>query len=139
MASGSVSVRLPEEVLERLDKLAHERKQKVSDVVRELIVSGLEKPGKGDEEHKKRVTEYLEGIADLLTAMLHETVGARYFSEMGLSYAADVESLLREKQPLAKEAKDRLMEKFDQAAQESAHHAWQEIQAMKYRKENAGK
>lgn len=138
MASGSVSVRLPEEVLERLEKLAAERKEKVSDVVRALIIAGLDrKAGSGeDEAHKKAVTDYLEGIADILTALLHETVGARYFAEMGLSYSTDVESLLRERQPLAKEAKDRLMEQFDQAAQASAQHAWQEVLAMKERKGN---
>ena len=43
MASGTVAVRLPEEVLEELQQRATSEDKKVSDLVRELIVSGLAK------------------------------------------------------------------------------------------------
>ena len=43
MASGTVAVRLPDEVLEELQQRAAKENKKVSDLVRELIVSGLAK------------------------------------------------------------------------------------------------
>lgn len=42
MASNTVAVRLPDEVLEELQKRAAEQNKKLSDVVRDLIVSGLQ-------------------------------------------------------------------------------------------------
>jgi len=42
MASNTVAVRLPEEVLEELQKRANLQNKKVSDVVRDLIISGLQ-------------------------------------------------------------------------------------------------
>jgi metal-responsive CopG/Arc/MetJ family transcriptional regulator len=43
MASGTVAVRLPDKVLEELQERATKENKKVSDLVRELIVSGLAK------------------------------------------------------------------------------------------------
>src|SRR5271166_275262 len=43
MASGTVAVRLPEEVLAELQERAEKENKKVSDLVRDLIVSGLAK------------------------------------------------------------------------------------------------
>lgn len=43
MASGTVAVRLPEKMLERLQNRAAAENKKVSDLVRELIASGLAK------------------------------------------------------------------------------------------------
>ena len=43
MASNTVAVRLPEQVLEELQRLADLQNKKVSDIVRMLIVEGLTK------------------------------------------------------------------------------------------------
>jgi benzoyl-CoA reductase/2-hydroxyglutaryl-CoA dehydratase subunit BcrC/BadD/HgdB len=125
MASGSVSVRLPEEVLEQLEKLAQERKQKVSDVVRELIISGL-KSGTDN----GRVIEYLEGFGGVLMAMVFECAASRYFGEMATSYGIDMESLMREGKPLSKEAKEALMAKFEEAAIRSGQQTWARVLNM---------
>ena len=49
MASGTVAVRLPEEVLEKLQQRATSENKRVSDLVRELIVSGLTKTQEKDQ------------------------------------------------------------------------------------------
>ena len=50
MAFKTLSIRIPEEAHQELEKLAEERKQKVSDVARELIINGLKggSPGMKD-------------------------------------------------------------------------------------------
>ncbi len=50
MASGTVAVRLPDEVLAELQERAEKEKKKVSDLVRELIVSGLAKNKERDQD-----------------------------------------------------------------------------------------
>jgi|AGTN01.2.fsa_nt_gi Ribbon-helix-helix protein, copG family. len=125
MTSGTVSVRLSGEVLQQLERLAQERNLKVSDLVREFITDGLS--GRGEPKVQTAVIEQLNCLTDILSAVMHETVGARYFSELALSYAADMESLIREKQVLDKDAKERLMAQFDESAQERIGQAWQRI------------
>lgn len=90
MASGSVSVRLSEEVLEQLDKLAQERKQKVSDVVRELIVSGLGSEKTGARELMNRI-ERLEKLS-IKTAMAAGK--AQFLAGMSVGFCADVTKLM---------------------------------------------
>jgi len=48
MASGSVSVRLPDEIMAQIEQIAESRQAKVSDVVRELIVAGLGSSGEDE-------------------------------------------------------------------------------------------
>jgi hypothetical protein len=69
MASSSVSVRVPDEVLEELTNRASVENKKVSDLVRELIESGLKAGGKADDSAvMARVDNLEETIRTLLGA-----------------------------------------------------------------------
>ena len=60
MASNTVAVRLPEEVLEELQKRANLQNKKVSDIVRDLIISGLQAV-RGSQENNQKV---IEGVGE---------------------------------------------------------------------------
>lgn len=127
MASGTVAVRLPDEVLEELQKRATAENKKVSDLVRELITSGLREQPKNADSDGAKVIEYLEGFGGVLMAILFETAGSRYFSEMATKYAIDMESLLRESKPLDKQAKAALMKQFEAAALKAGQETWSKV------------
>jgi uncharacterized protein (UPF0335 family) len=90
MASGSVSVRLPEEVLEELQKLAQERNEKVSDVVRDLIISGLvlEKDG------TRQVLNRIERLENLSTKTLLAASKAQFLASMSVGFCSDMTKLM---------------------------------------------
>lgn len=90
MASGSVSVRLSEELLEALDAVAQERQQKISDVVREYIVSSLKDEKSGSKEILKRM-ERLEKLA-MKSAMAAGK--AQFLAGMSVGFCADVTKLM---------------------------------------------
>lgn len=126
MASITVAVRLPEDLHERLQKMAEAENKKVSDIVRELIIAGLQgKPTNA--EASAKVIEYLEGFGGVLMGILFETVRGRYFSEMATNYATDMESLLRENKPMDKEAKAAVMVQFEAAAMQTAQETWARV------------
>lgn len=126
MASNTVAVRLPDEVLEELQKRAAEQNRKLSDVVRDLIVRGLQSRPTENETNPK-VIEYLEGFGGILMALVFESTASRYFAEMATSYGVDMESLMRQAKPLDKQAKEALMRQFEEAAIESGQQAWARI------------
>ena len=127
MASGTVAVRLPDEVLEQLQTRATAENKKVSDLVRELIISGLsEQTGKANAETAK-VIEYLEGFGGVLMAIVFEAAGGRYFAEMATKYATDMESLLREGKPMNGETKAALMKQFEAAALQAGQQLWNRV------------
>jgi hypothetical protein len=131
MASNTVAVRLPDEVLEELQKRAAAQQKKVSDVVRDLIISGLQN-WPPDSETNGRVIEYLEGFGGVLMAILFETARSRYFAEMATSYGVDMESLLRQNIPMDKEAKAALMSQFEAAAMQIAQDTWTRVLSIKH-------
>ncbi|MBX9687380.1 MAG: hypothetical protein K2X27_11805 [Candidatus Obscuribacterales bacterium] len=131
MASGTVAVRLPNEVLEELQKRAAAENKKVSDLVRELIVSGMAHKGQATNDgNNAKVIEYLEGFGGVLMAILHQSVGARYFAGMATSYGVDMESLMREAKPMDREQKEALMKRFEEAAIHAAQAAWAQVLGM---------
>jgi plasmid stability protein len=131
MASGTVAVRLPDEVLEELQKRAAAENKKVSDLVRELIVSGMaDKGATTNDTNNAKVIEYLEGFGGVLMAVLYQSVGARYFAEMATSYGVDMESLMREAKPMNREQKEALMKRFEEAAIHAAQAAWAQVLGM---------
>jgi hypothetical protein len=128
MASGTVTVRLSDEVLEVLQKRAEAESRKVSDVVRDFITIGLEpKINAPNETGDKQVIDYLEGFGDILMSILFQTVGARYFAEMATNYSTDMESLMRQGKPMDKEAKAALMTRFEGQAMHVARDVWEGI------------
>lgn len=126
MASNTVAVRLPEEVLEELQKRANLQNKKVSDVVRDLIISGLQ-AAPGSQENNQKVIDYLEGFGGILMGLVFETTASRYFAEIATSYGVDMESLMREGKPLSREAKEALMSQFEQGAMKSGQNTWAQL------------
>lgn len=132
MASTTVAVRLPKEMVDQLQGVAAAQGKKVSDVVKDLIARGLKSGGKATSaEDNALVIEYLQGFGDVLVGLMHETTGARYFAEMATSYAADMESLLRDRQVMDQDSKAALMRQFKAAALEAAQEAWDEVLGLK--------
>ncbi|HEY9680465.1 MAG TPA: hypothetical protein V6C86_02640 [Oculatellaceae cyanobacterium] len=89
MASNTVAVRLPEEVLEELQRRASVQNKKVSDVVRELIVAGLVNDPAGSVLSAKM--ERLEKLA-LKTAMAAGK--AQFLASMAVGFCADSARLI---------------------------------------------
>lgn len=109
MASGSVSVRLPEEVLEQLDKLAEERNLKVSDVVRELIVSGLASEKTGASEVLRRIDQLEKMIKKAAIA----AGKAQFLSSMSVGFCGDMTKLLVSNETPSPEEKTAFLNQTD--------------------------
>ena len=121
MAFKTLSIRIPEEAHQKLEKLAEERQQKVSDVARELIVNGLKGATPAD---NALVIEYLEGFGNVLAGIHSEAARSRYYSELMTSYAVDIQNLMVEGKAAEKGAKQDLMGRFGAASMQQAREAW---------------
>lgn len=89
MASNTVAVRLPEEVLEELQRRASVQNKKISDVVRELIVSGLvNDPTSGALSAKIARLEKLATKAALAAGK------AQFLASMSVGFCADMTKLM---------------------------------------------
>jgi len=121
MAFKALSIRIPEEAHDQLEKLAEERQQKVSDVARELIVNGLKG---GTPADNALVIEYLEGFGNVLAGIHNEAARSRYYSELMTSYAVDIQNLMVEGKAAEKGAKQELMGRFGAASVQEAREAW---------------
>jgi hypothetical protein len=121
MAFKNLSIRIPEEALGELEKLAQERNQKVSDVARELIVAGLKNSSPAGNE---LVIEYLQGFGMALAAIHTESTRARYYGELMVSYGMDMQSLMIEGKVLDKDAKEALLDRFGEASVKVAQESW---------------
>jgi predicted DNA-binding protein len=121
MAFKTLSIRIPEEAHRELEKLAAERKQNISDVAREVIVSGLKGASQADNQ---LVIEYLEGFGSVLAGLHQEAARSRYYSELMASYAVDIQNLMVESKVADKKAKEALMARFGAASIEEARESW---------------
>lgn len=128
MASNTVAVRLPEDVLEQLQRKAEGENKKVSDVVRELIVTGLEEKKTGiSSEHERLIIEYLDGFGGFLHGIFVQATMAHYFSRMSTSYSLDIESLMRTADIVESEEKKARLATFDKGALDQAMQIWAQI------------
>jgi len=109
MACGSVSVRLPDEVLEQLDKLAQERKLKVSDVVRELILSGLASEKTGASEVLRRI----EQLERMIRKAAIAAGKAQFLSSMSVGFCGDMTKLLVSNETPSPEEKTAFLNQTD--------------------------
>ena len=103
MATKSVSVRIPEEALAELEKIATLKGQKVSDVVRDLILERLTNGAGGGNQ---RIIEYLEGFGSVLAGIHNEAARSRFYAELMTSYAMDLQSLMTDGKVTEKDAKE---------------------------------
>ena len=129
MATKSVSVRIPEESLRELERIATLKGQKVSDLVRDLI---LERLTNGSGGGNQLVIEYLEGFGTVLAGIHNEAARSRYYAELMTSYAMDLQSLMKDGKVTEKDAKEALMGRFSNASMQMANESW--LRALNYQK-----
>lgn len=121
MASGSVSVRLPEDILKKLEKQAQSNSKSMSEVVRELIERGLKTPSEQSElagvharieKLEESIKALVGGGIDTVNAdfwqanevlllfmkdALAQAAEARYFARLGVSYGMDIAQYVAQK------------------------------------------
>ena len=133
MATKSVSVRIPEESLKELERIATLKGQKVSDLVRDLIVERLTNGTGGGNQ---LVIEYLEGFGTVLAGIHNEAARSRFYAELMTSYAMDLQSLMTDGKVTEKDAKEALMSRFSNASMQMAQESW--LRALNYQKPQEG-
>ena len=133
MATKSVSVRIPEESLRELERIATLKGQKVSDLVRDLI---LERLTNGSGGGNQLVIEYLEGFGTVLAGIHNEAARSRYYAELMTSYAMDLQSLMTDGKVTEKDAKESLLGRFSNASMQMANESW--LRALNYQKRPEG-
>lgn len=129
MATKSVSVRIPEESLKELERIATLKGQKVSDLVRDLIVERLTNGTGGGNQ---LVIEYLEGFGSVLAGIHNEAARSRFYAELMTSYAMDLQSLMTDGKVTEKDAKEALMSRFSNASIQVANESW--LKALNYQR-----
>jgi hypothetical protein len=129
MATKSVSVRIPEESLKELERIATLKGQKVSDLVRDLIVERLTNGTGGGNQ---LVIEYLEGFGSVLAGIHNEAARSRFYAELMTSYAMDLQSLMTDGKVTEKDAKEALMSRFSNASMQVANESW--LKALNYQR-----
>ena len=133
MATKSVSVRIPEESLKELERIATLKGQKVSDLVRDLIVERLTNGTGGGNQ---LVIEYLEGFGTVLAGIHNEAARSRFYAELMTSYAMDIQSLMTDGKVTEKDAKEALLGRFSNASMQMAQESW--LRALNYQKPPEG-
>jgi len=116
MASGTVAVRLPDEVLEQLQKRATAENKKVSDLVRELIISGLQQR----ENAPPAAIEHLDRLEALGQKAVKAALKAQFLANMSASFAVDVARLMTTKTQPSTEEKQEFMAQMDSWAENFA-------------------
>lgn len=116
MANDTVAVRLPDEVLEELQKRAAAQKKKVSDVVRDLIVSGL----KADGEPTTGTIEGLQKLEQLGLMATKAALKAQFLANMSASFSVDVSRLMTGNRQPTSEEKDEFLKQMDDWAEDFA-------------------
>ena len=133
MATKSVSVRIPEESLKELERIATLKGQKVSDLVRDLIVERLTNGSGGGNQ---LILEYLEGFGSVLAGIHNEAERSRFYAELMTSYAMDLQSLMTDGKVTEKDAKEALLGRFSNASMQMANESW--LRALNYQKAPEG-
>ena len=133
MATKSVSVRIPEESLKELERIATLKGQKVSDLVRDLIVERLTNGSGGGNQ---LILEYLEGFGSVLAGIHNEAARSRFYAELMTSYAMDIQSLMTDGKVTEKDAKEALLGRFSNASMQMAQESW--LRALNYQKPPEG-
>lgn len=90
MASGTVAVRLPEEVIDELQKIAAAQNKKVSDVVKDLIASGLARQGKIDQGADIDLEGKMQTLEKLGLIATKAALKAQFLANMSASFSVDV-------------------------------------------------
>jgi predicted DNA-binding protein len=110
MKTGTITIRLPIEKIEQMQKMAKVRGCTVAELLREPIerwLDGAPAPGTDNEAVLEKLAEIEEAIAkaqkeqaSVLMATLTNAAGARYLGSVCANYEDDIISYLGTQQPL---------------------------------------
>jgi predicted transcriptional regulator len=117
MASSAVAVRLNDEVISELQKIAAAQNKKVSDVVKDLITSGLQRKATAPAQE---VIERLDALEKLTTSAIKAAAKAQFLANMSASFSSDVARLMTTNRQPTKEEKNVFMEQMDGWAEDFA-------------------
>ena len=119
MKTNVLSIRLPEDKAEILQKMADSRGLKVSDLVKEMVLAGISgsQSSSGDNRLVLTKLEQVEAnpkpdqswLADVVMTGVKYAVEAKYHAEMGTQNTDEIVSYLANKEPLAPKAKKQII------------------------------
>ena len=102
MKTATVTIRLPVEKIEQFTEMAKAQGCTLSEFVREQALAQVESKASGNLELSKRLEEMAAALmeehrtaADLLVAILRNTVGARYHASLATTYADDIITVMQ--------------------------------------------
>lgn len=117
MASGTVAVRLPDEVISELQKIAAAQNIKVSDVVKDLITNGLAQQGKGDQDVLMDLSVKIQTIEKLGQMATKAALKAQFLANMSASFSVDVARHMTAGEQRSTEEKNAFMSQMDEWAE----------------------
>jgi len=136
-ALGTVTVRLPQELLESYQRQAKKQNKTISDIVREKLLSAetaRAQPTELSAEIKEQLHDMnitiegaLTAVGKVMGAAMKESAEARSYARLAVSYAIDMTSRMTERKVLDGAAKERKMKELDLKAAEESARLWQAI------------
>ena len=121
MKTNVLSIRLPEDKAEILQKMADSRGLKVSDLMKEMVLAGIagSQSGPGDnrlvitrlEQVQESLMNSQSRLENVVMAGIKYTVEAKYQAEMGTQNTDEIISYLANKEPLVPKTKEQIIEK----------------------------
>lgn len=123
MVTGTVAVRLPEEVISELQKIAAAENRKVSDVVKDLIASGLARQGKGDQDAIMDLSAKIETVEKIGRMATKAALKAQFLANMSASFSVDVARQMSAGEQRSSDEKQEFMVQMDGWAEDFAEEA----------------
>ncbi len=122
MASTTVAVRLSDELVAELQKVATAKNKKVSDVVKDLIASGLQPQAEAmPAPATAELMERLDALEKLTRQAVKAAAKAQFLANMSAGFSVDVARMMAtQKQPTNQE-KNTFMEQMDGWAEDFAN------------------
>ncbi|MBX9719858.1 MAG: ribbon-helix-helix protein, CopG family [Candidatus Obscuribacterales bacterium] len=119
MKSNVLSIRLPEDKAEILQKMADSRGLKASDLMKEMVLAAIAGNQRGSGDNRLLLTklEQVEAnligaqswLADVVMTGVKYAVEAKYQAEMGTQNTDEIISYLANKEPLAPKSKKQII------------------------------
>lgn len=117
MKTGTVTVRLPDEKIEKLQEMAKAQGCTLSDLVRKQILNSLEPSMTADggspellkrlQEMETNLTGAQQAMADILVLILTNAVGTRYHASLATTYADDIITMMQTGNVLSEKESER--------------------------------
>ncbi len=136
-AFGTVTVRLPQELVESYKRQAQEQSKTISDIVKDKLLNAetaQAQPTELSAEIKEQLHDMnitieatLNAVGQVMGAAFKESAEARYYARLVTSYAIDMTRHLADKKVLDKSAKEEKLKELDLFAAKESAAKWQEI------------